>query len=117
MRTDIDFAQFRKSLGDQRRAIEERLNQETSALQTYSDSNPDFLDAATRSMTQGQRLSWINYLRGRQDQIIEAIQRIDAGQYGICIRCGKDIELERLKVKPYARYCMQCKETIERRRK
>jgi DnaK suppressor protein len=35
-----------------------------------------------------------------------AIQRIDAGTYGVCEVCGKEIAEGRLEAKPAARYCL-----------
>ncbi len=49
------------------------------------------------------------------DQINEALKRINEGTYGKCIVCGKDIELERLDVIPYADKCIECKKKSTRR--
>jgi RNA polymerase-binding protein DksA len=42
-------------------------------------------------------------------EIDEALQRIDEGVYGTCVACDKKIPLARLKAKPHAKYCIQCK--------
>jgi len=31
------------------------------------------------------------------------------GKYGICERCGKEIDEKRLKISPEARFCLKCK--------
>lgn len=41
-------------------------------------------------------------------QINAALQRIDTGVYGVCSRCGEDIDPERLKALPYADNCTDC---------
>ena len=41
-------------------------------------------------------------------QINAALQRIDRGVYGVCSRCGEDIDPERLKALPYADNCTNC---------
>ena len=114
MRTDLDFDQFRNILETQKTTFQQRLDQETKALQAYSDPNPDFLDAATKIVVQEQRTGWISYLKGRQNQIEAALRRLETGKFGICSRCGKEIEIDRLRAKPYARYCVRCKEKTER---
>ncbi|MBC7267060.1 MAG: TraR/DksA C4-type zinc finger protein [Coriobacteriia bacterium] len=38
-----------------------------------------------------------------------ALARIDAGEYGVCRRCGTEIPLERLKAVPDAELCVSCK--------
>ncbi|HXF29007.1 MAG TPA: TraR/DksA C4-type zinc finger protein [Chlamydiales bacterium] len=37
-----------------------------------------------------------------------ALEKIAAGSYGICEKCGKQIEPERLEVAPEAKTCMSC---------
>jgi len=50
------------------------------------------------------------------EEINEALRKIEEGTYGICEDCGEKIPVERLKVKPYARYCIKCKEKRERKK-
>ncbi len=45
--------------------------------------------------------------------IEDALQRLANGEYGRCIECGEMIPEGRLKVRPYARYCVKCKSRIE----
>lgn len=45
--------------------------------------------------------------------ITEALERIDAGTYGVCEGCGDEIPMARLEVVPEARYCIQCKDRVE----
>lgn len=44
------------------------------------------------------------------EDIREAFERMDQGTYGTCLRCGKDIALERLQAEPTARFCMDCEQ-------
>lgn len=37
-----------------------------------------------------------------------ALQRIDAGEYGDCVKCGAEILPERLDVLPYTPFCRTC---------
>jgi RNA polymerase-binding transcription factor DksA len=37
-----------------------------------------------------------------------ALERLDAGKFGLCENCGKPIAKERLNAMPYARYCVDC---------
>jgi len=46
-------------------------------------------------------------------KIDEAIGKIDEGTYGKCEDCGEDISVERLKVLPFAIYCVDCQEKRE----
>jgi len=41
--------------------------------------------------------------------IDSALEKIKKGKYGICEKCGKEIDIERLKTIPEARFCLKCK--------
>lgn len=47
-------------------------------------------------------------------EIEEALGRIDDETYGICDMCDDEIGIHRLKVKPHARYCIVCREFVEK---
>ena len=48
-------------------------------------------------------------------QLIEdALQRLNDGEYGICQECGEPISEGRLKIRPYAVFCVKCKSRRER---
>ncbi len=47
-------------------------------------------------------------------EIDEALTKIDNKTYGICEMCEDEIQEERLKVKPYAKYCIICREIKEK---
>jgi len=44
----------------------------------------------------------------------QALERIDKGDYGNCVSCGKEIDHERLEAVPHARLCIECKAKEER---
>lgn len=46
----------------------------------------------------------LNHL-GELDQ---AVERLRDGEYGICVKCGKPIPIERLMILPAARTCVLC---------
>lgn len=46
-------------------------------------------------------------------QVDAALQRLDAGTYGKCVQCGKDINPRRLEVLPYATLCIECQSRNE----
>jgi RNA polymerase-binding protein DksA len=45
--------------------------------------------------------------QGLLREIEEALQRIDDGSYGLCLATGKRIAKARLKLKPWAKYCVE----------
>jgi len=45
-------------------------------------------------------------------EIDAAFGRMDAGTYGLCTNCGRDIALGRLQVRPQAAHCISCAESL-----
>jgi DnaK suppressor protein len=43
-------------------------------------------------------------------QVGAALQRIDAGEFGICLECEEPISAKRLAAVPWAAYCLRCQE-------
>lgn len=88
------------------------------------DASGDLSNHAVHMADQGtdnfDREFALSLVSNEQDilyEIDEALHRIDAGTYGVCEMTGRPIELERLKVLPYARYCREAQEQLERNRK
>ena len=54
----------------------------------------------------------------QQEQELREIQvtlgKISTGDYGICEMCEDPIGFQRLKVKPHAIYCIDCREIVEK---
>lgn len=47
-------------------------------------------------------------------EIEVAIAKIKNGHYNICEMCEEPIGIQRLKVKPHAKYCIDCREIAEK---
>jgi RNA polymerase-binding transcription factor DksA len=41
-------------------------------------------------------------------EVEEALRRVDAGTYGVCVRCGREIPAARLEARPMATMCVAC---------
>jgi RNA polymerase-binding transcription factor DksA len=48
-------------------------------------------------------------------EIVDALERMQHGTYGPCEVCENLISKERLRAVPYARLCIECQRTAERR--
>jgi DnaK suppressor protein len=62
-------------------------------------------DLAIRNLDRESRL--LRATRG-------ALARIDDGSYGICLRCETAINPKRLAAVPWAAYCINCQEEVDR---
>ena len=47
----------------------------------------------------------------------EALERIEAGEYGLCVTCKKPIPATRLKAIPHAQTCLKCQELLESKKR
>jgi DnaK suppressor protein len=47
-------------------------------------------------------------------EVEAALARLEAGAYGQCARCGREIAVERLEAIPYAALCISCQSEVER---
>jgi DnaK suppressor protein len=51
----------------------------------------------------------------RELQLIDdALHKIDGGEYGTCGECGGSIAMARLEALPFAEFCIDCQEELER---
>ena len=60
--------------------------------------------------------AWLRMLSEDGDIIAlidDAIERLANGEYGKCLDCGEMIAEARLKVRPYALFCVKCKSRHE----
>jgi len=58
------------------------------------------------------RINGLDYAQLRL--IEEALDRLDSGDYGICLACEQPIAPKRLRALSWARYCVACQETAGR---
>ena len=55
----------------------------------------------------------LNSLDYKQLRLIdEALDRLNAGEYGVCLSCEEPIAPKRLRALPWARFCVRCQERI-----
>jgi DnaK suppressor protein len=113
-KTTLD--RFRKRLEEERERLEEqiadyeRVLEEARMTESSSDRSPDPGNAEASSM----KLEYAKELSIEQNTLDllskanRALERIDAGTYGICESCGKAIPIERLEVLPYSTLCVEC---------
>jgi DnaK suppressor protein len=78
------------------------------------DNNfPDPTDRASLESDRNFQLRIRDRERKLIQKIREAIERIDAGTFGICDECGEEIQMERLLARPVTTYCVDCKQRLE----
>jgi DnaK suppressor protein len=56
------------------------------------------------------RMNGLDYSQLRM--VEEALDRLDSGDYGVCLSCEEAIPPKRLQAIPWARYCVICQELV-----
>lgn len=56
----------------------------------------------------------INFVQKQIVQLRKALTRLKIGKYGICEKCGKMIDTDRLAVKPEITICLSCEKEREK---
>lgn len=78
---------------------------------------PDLGDQATAEIDRNFMLR----LKGREQKLLkkieEALDRIDHGLFGICDKCGQEINVRRLEARPVTTMCIECKTLQEEEEK
>ncbi|MGZ9137970.1 MAG: TraR/DksA family transcriptional regulator, partial [Candidatus Deferrimicrobiaceae bacterium] len=77
----------------------------------------DIIDSVSEERTRELDLILTDREKRKLAQIDDAIERIEENTYGLCEECGVKIPKARLKVLPFAKYCVECQEKNEREEK
>jgi DnaK suppressor protein len=110
---DTRYESIRARLEDERVSAERQLADHGGVDEGNGVSvsmNEGFADSAQATAERSQLLSMIEQLRSHHREVVGALERIDAGSYGKCERCGEAIPIERLEAIPTARLCVRCKQ-------
>lgn len=103
---------IRKQLSEQRATltlrIGELLKQDPFADPDRVNDNAASDQDASEEANHERVTAIITELKNDIIAIDEAVARMDAGTYGICVNCAKPIEPERLAVMPTATLCATC---------
>ncbi len=92
------------------------LEQELTELsqEKFSDGQvQDPGDQALSSTMESVKLSLQDTERTEYHRIVQALEKIEDGTYGICMDCGQPISEKRLTSFPNASRCLSCQEIFE----
>jgi len=104
---DVEY--FRVFLKNQ---LQELLSQADDTVSGMSSQKENFPDPTDRASLESDR-NFMLRIRDREHKLIKkikkAIERIEEGTFGICDKCGEEIGIDRLKVRPVTAQCIECK--------
>jgi DnaK suppressor protein len=73
-----------------------------------SDDDEHDPEGATMSQLWSQSSGLLAAAQRELAEVDAALERVAAGVYGTCLRCGKSIDPGRLDARPAAEYCIDC---------
>lgn len=110
------LAAQREELLEQLREIEEAtFNASQSDITGEVSFDEDSADAGSYTFEREKDLSIAHNVRDLLGKMAKALDKIDAGTYGICESCGQPIDAARVKALPHVLLCLSCKKAEERR--
>jgi RNA polymerase-binding transcription factor DksA len=105
----------RESTADRVASLERGVSElaEQQALTTHDDEHDP--EGVTIGYQRAQLQSLLAGARADLAAIDRAEERLRAGHYGVCERCGADISAQRLDALPATSLCIACAERSRRR--
>lgn len=86
----------------------------TEGQATVKEDVDHIADLAERAYTKESLFGQSQYARALLRMVEEALARIREGSFGLCAACGNGINQKRLEAVPWARYCIDCQQRLER---
>jgi DnaK suppressor protein len=109
-RTDLDLVSLRQRLLARKAELERVVAEHHEEAQTV-EADPQRYGRLTRmDELQSQALAKDIERRrhGELVRISQALKRMDADEFGVCVACGEDIDRKRLELDPTVAICIQC---------
>ena len=94
---------LRTWLTDQLSVQRERMRQASADFDALADTN----DPVERELGRDELIA----AREAVAELEHSLERVEAGTYGVCNACGKDIPFERMEAVPDTDYCVECAAT------
>ena len=112
-----ELENFKNVLLEKKQAILDNNLEHRQSMENIRSTSLDEADHALMQMRNTLDSS-IFMRHNRELKYVEnALEKIENGVYGICERCDEPIAIPRLKAKPHAKYCIVCREIVEKNSK
>jgi RNA polymerase-binding transcription factor DksA len=101
-----ELAQRRRELEDRLKVLDARLHEIEDELDSHQSKDWEELATEREGDEVLERLG----VTGQQEivRIRAALERMDEGEYGACVKCGSDISQARLDLLPWTPFCKTC---------
>jgi RNA polymerase-binding transcription factor len=111
---DVAFVErMRVALVEQRTQVRREIQEQGADPDSDEVSFVDdagFSDRSHSTQERSRLISVVETLRSNLKDVERSLERIDAGTYGVCERCGRPIDPDRLDARPWALLCIDCQQ-------
>lgn len=109
-----ELAHLKQRLEKERQTVRAKLLEHISAANEGDVELPDEMDQASRDQERGYLLRVADKEQKLLEELEHALNKIEAGTYGLCEGTDEPIGFSRLEARPWARYSVAYKEFLER---
>jgi DnaK suppressor protein len=108
---------FKNKLLEMKQDLIAKLNERYNEALSFNgdDGAQDFADEAYNIYNKNLMMDKVETDALKLQLVEQALMRIAANNYGVCIECEDEIEERRLEFVPFARFCMECKTELEKK--
>ena len=106
MPSDATQADMRASLEEERQSLRAQLAELGFGDPGGLDYDQNFADSSQVTAERGEAEALAKSLQETLADVEHALDKFEAGSYGVCENCGQPISPARLEAKPAARFCI-----------
>jgi DnaK suppressor protein len=121
--SDTRYSTLKHILEEHRRRLQQSLNSRLNDIRAHSDGDGkvvealDAADASASDLAQDFDVALAEMAAQALRHVDQALGRLEAGVYGVCVDCRETISQARLTALPFAQRCRACEELREIREK
>ena len=102
------LGEFKKKLLAVKEAVLRRITQLRKPVDMGDDID-SFEEEADETTENVANAGMVETLKRQAHRVDDALQKMEAGTYGVCEKCHQPIEEQLLAIDPESRYCRACK--------
>ena len=108
---------FKSGLREMQRELRHAVEKADTEIRALANSGPaDEVDASSLNSAKEALFARNSQNRTQVRKVELALERVQKGDFGVCVTCGVAIGLKRLQALPWASNCIECQERSEQGR-
>ncbi len=104
---------YRSRLEEERQQLQARMRQEEQEIKQWNEETGVRTLELESNYNCEYLIATYAHHRRRLKSVVQGLERIEDGTFGVCEACSSPIAEKRLEVLPFARYCITCQEEAE----